>query len=920
MESRWLKRTVLIGLGGTGKGALLNAKKKFIETFGEIPPLVKFLLIDTTSAHTDTLKATTPDGTSKDVKLEPSEVLFIEARGASLLPQVHSEIRQWFPPKAALKANILSGAGQIRCLGRLALFANARIVYDSLLDLLAQARNYQNERPSSRLQHVYKAYSSHLTVCVTGSLAGGTGSGTFLDIALILRDILPDEDQLFGYLLLPDVYINRPGTQNVEANAYGALVELDHHMSLQGSRSYSFGGSSIKVDKKPFDMVFLVNNQNRREKAFTRIEELTELLGLGIFLVSGPLGKEQADVFDNIVMQLSEQQGSFHGKSAHYASFGVSELVFDPSRIDLQQSIWRATAVRNDLLARGGPINVSRFEIELQRLQDLPLIPDPNTSISASAIEQSAQAHQEGTRLLAAQTIDQQWFDGIDILIKTQLHEAFEQRQGLTDAVDWLQKLHDLVGASLQDYQDSLNTATDGKKASLEDIMARSARKSLWETIQSWFGIKPRIDQDSIDQLAQAVTYLAHQTALQDALKKLKSRIEEHQHNIERAVNQVGNWSDHFIEEQKAALVQLRRIRDRDSHPFTLTLPPPHINDEAATIQSVRDHIDRLRSDGLETFLDNISGSMDQLCRGTHQTTDLRSWLRGILSHSEGDKLSATDSETLEATRNTLEELDALSAPAWNYHDAWVSDPRVGRREQVHILGVDSTDSDDPHPLIDERIQGIFAGNIHAKQKLKVVGTGNATRVYYYKIEASIPAFALRRIEMYREKYQQLSESRSFHLHRDWEKDLPDLLPSPSTEKAYEVWTKARLFGLIRDQPDYAYQTDRDGYTHWRSLGSSAQVAFEGFHRDFFGYMELEARVAEGEFAINNSNRSVALLERVEEALGNRQNLLEEASPDDANHKIFKKEARVLENWARALRNYRPESNADRFPQFNPGS
>ncbi|GIW44762.1 MAG: hypothetical protein KatS3mg077_2044 [Candidatus Binatia bacterium] len=351
-QERFLKRTILIGLGGTGKHALLHAKRKYIETFGEVPPLVKFLLIDTTPAVTDQLEARTPGGEVRKVRLTPSEVLFIEARGASMLPQVNDEIRSWFPPKADLKANIISGAGQIRALGRLALFANARIVYDTFRDLLSQARDYRTERVRADWEFVYEPYSPHLTVCVVASLAGGTGSGVFLDVGMILRDLLKDEEQLFAYLLLPDIYVNRPGTQNVEANAYGALRELDYYMSLPGTHCYQFGGREIEVRKKPFDMVFLVNRENRAGKVFNEIEDMGELLGMGIFLMSGPLGKEQADVFDNIVMQLAEQQGTYHGRKAHYASFGVAELQFLPER--LQSGLLTGVA------AEPGPLAPSR--------------------------------------------------------------------------------------------------------------------------------------------------------------------------------------------------------------------------------------------------------------------------------------------------------------------------------------------------------------------------------------------------------------------------------------------------------------------------------------------------------------------------------------------------------------------------------
>ena len=38
-----LRRTLLIGLGGTGFNAILNAKKMFYENYGEIPPMIGFI-------------------------------------------------------------------------------------------------------------------------------------------------------------------------------------------------------------------------------------------------------------------------------------------------------------------------------------------------------------------------------------------------------------------------------------------------------------------------------------------------------------------------------------------------------------------------------------------------------------------------------------------------------------------------------------------------------------------------------------------------------------------------------------------------------------------------------------------------------------------------------------------------------------
>ena len=42
-----IKRCLYVGLGGTGLNALLHTKKMFVETYGEVPPMIGFLGIDT---------------------------------------------------------------------------------------------------------------------------------------------------------------------------------------------------------------------------------------------------------------------------------------------------------------------------------------------------------------------------------------------------------------------------------------------------------------------------------------------------------------------------------------------------------------------------------------------------------------------------------------------------------------------------------------------------------------------------------------------------------------------------------------------------------------------------------------------------------------------------------------------------------
>ena len=45
-----ITRTLYVGLGGTGVKAILRTKQCFIDAYGEVPPMVGFLAIDTDTA------------------------------------------------------------------------------------------------------------------------------------------------------------------------------------------------------------------------------------------------------------------------------------------------------------------------------------------------------------------------------------------------------------------------------------------------------------------------------------------------------------------------------------------------------------------------------------------------------------------------------------------------------------------------------------------------------------------------------------------------------------------------------------------------------------------------------------------------------------------------------------------------------
>ncbi|MFC4427129.1 tubulin-like doman-containing protein [Deinococcus navajonensis] len=833
-----LKRTVLIGLGGTGKDALLHAKRKYIETFGEVPPLVSFLVIDTTNDNASSIPATRPDGSVEDVKLKASELLHIVARGASSLPKVNDEIREWWPAKASLKSNILSGAGQVRALGRLALFANARLVYDTLRNTLASARDYANVRTGADARAIYESMSPNLTVCVAGSIAGGTGSGTFLDVALILRDLLSDEDQLFGYLVLPDIFTPNPGTQNVEPNAYGALLELDHLMTRDDTWSYPFGGRRITVRKKPFDMAFLVNRQNRAGKTFNDKENLSELIGMGMFLAGGPLGKEQADIFDNIVVQLTEGQGKFYGKTAHYAGFGAAELQFEPGSLDAQRS---ARTLQDALTFLSATTRTPALKLPLL---DVPAAPEdagnlrfevPGVHEEAgrwSAIAADLRAAITSTR--GARLRERQHeLTALETALESELQSLFAQGYTFSDLVAALNAVHSDLNKRIAAQEATSETLRQGLDDQLEKTGRNVESNAQAQKPQGGFlrkaaEVSPVLNRRGLDRMALAAVTVGDASASAEQLRLLAQRIVARRDRLSESRERLSRWFTDRLAQQGRTVHGPRT----ENRPFTLVVPPAYLPQTALKQSHDPEQAAALlRALTLPALEQPQPAGVLQAAFQSQQAADLRGWLSGAVTQAPGTPQRSE-------VERTFRELDAISAPCWDYQDAWVSNPAVGHLEQLNILGVENRR--DAHPVFHPTIQDVFAGHLH---KFQTVSTGDPQRVILYKIEAAIPAFALANAQVYREKYMMQRDNASYHIHREWEA-LPDLAPLPDQAEAMDLWVRARITGRVRVKDGrYQYASDREGSERWYDLGRNVPDAFSALGSNFFLFKELERLV-----------------------------------------------------------------------------
>ena len=383
-----LRRALFIGLGGTGAISLHLLKKRYYEVYGHVdeennrlPEFVKFLVFDTDKNSVLGRKpevAFNPfaggEGKGKrfEVNFDANEVVGVSAENCKELilnPENEKTFDGWVPLKNKTVIDQLndlkSGAGQIRLFGRVAFFFNA----DKIRAAIEKAINdIQLVDMANDHFEPLDVGSFDIDINIVASIAGGTGSGMFMDTAIACRDILKNgsnniDGRIRGFFVLPEIFLKSglPGNFNrVVPNAAGALKEIDLFMdfydstqmeTLQEQGNYSMdtniwspqrspinevedadeltvrylGQTTSRISGKPFDEVYLIGQSNENGATFNKVEDLCEVVAKGLFSNSISLSTKLQSLDDNYKAAALP----FKGKSSWVRSVGVSELIYN---------------------------------------------------------------------------------------------------------------------------------------------------------------------------------------------------------------------------------------------------------------------------------------------------------------------------------------------------------------------------------------------------------------------------------------------------------------------------------------------------------------------------------------------------------------------------------------------------------------
>ncbi len=338
-----LKRTLYVGIGGTGVDTLLKVKENFIDIYGEVPPMIGFLAIDTDKAtNGKSLKSSL----GETIRLEQSETLVCSVKGALSIYNINSTKFDWVPRKNvnALSGISGGGAGQVRSNGRFIALFNQKKIENAIGAAITNITKLIPIESKFAVDKNEDGVERPVYINVVASIAGGTGSGMLIDVLYIIRESLKNtnEIRLFPWIVLPEIFramASGPAMANVLYNSYGALRTLDYFMHYDPKTpAINFGYATIK--EPLFEYAYIINNTNSAGTSFRNIGDITDVMAKSMFLPTNEMGAAIDSPFDNISNMKLGGAYDVLNKKAWAASASSAELIYD------RQAVGRVYAYR----------------------------------------------------------------------------------------------------------------------------------------------------------------------------------------------------------------------------------------------------------------------------------------------------------------------------------------------------------------------------------------------------------------------------------------------------------------------------------------------------------------------------------------------------------------------------------------------
>ncbi len=842
-----LKKSLFIGLGGTGVKSILYAKAKIKAIYGEIPPMVRFLALDTDKYKPIRLSD------EVEVSLEANEYLHMQVPNGLQFIKANDHAAEFFPEKNLKNAGaIVRGAGQIRSLGRLALMRNYHEVQKRLNEEILQLRNF-----AVGYNDKFSTSGNDLQISVICSTSGGTGAGTFLDIPYIMKNTgqLSNQDRLIAYLLFPDIFKQFSGTRNVEPNCYASFKELDFMLEGHLAGQYIDYGRQqhVPIEGGPYDIVFTVNNVNNKNDAYTEPTDLNNFIGTGLFLSTGIISEKGDSTWDNLGKQVDDFL-AIEQKAPHYCSFGISELYYNGSvlseiyarKLSLQV-IDRLTGGHEDLSKL---VNEKIDEWEIRENNDADQVIDAILSRTSKRSPETMEKYSKGASK-EIQTLATNFINAVTdnaeakasegqnelatkkmVVIDEYLENNLNRENGLSFVLNFLDQFLGMMNAhkiEMETEKKEFIAQRDKLVGSYKNFVA-----DIEDAEDSFFFKRSKNIQLACEDYMAEVTReanLVHEIKRREKaylfFNKLVQYCEEKKLKYESLRSDLSKVYSDFQE-----FIQTQEFKKGATKPFIINLHEDHFDKTtpAPNDLSFGDLINTLNEKGMPIS----SWSSLKLAEIEEVLLDYTRKSSKAQVFTDKSLDSVMNELPLARRRQIIHDLDRRAEPLWRYNKSYILETAT-----IYLIGLNSMDQS---ALFVEEEGRQLVDTIPGRKSYAV--TNEANRIYFYKMEAAAPAFTIANMQQYKQKYDNQNARYDYHVDRKWSKLMEqmgyDIFPSGEDEDNVLSWALSNAFGFIVKEGRKAYQikspqTGSPTSDYWVSLGAEdRKEAFDAFSKRKF--------------------------------------------------------------------------------------
>lgn len=843
-----LRRTLFIGLGGTGMNALLHTKKMLYDTYGEIPPMIGFLGIDTDGGvYNKSIPA--KDGTL--VSLSVAEQLPICVSNPTQTYSRTPSKFSWLPKSNAGALSALNiGAGQVRSNGRFAITIHEDDVRNRIQSKIGQIKSasiIDNEK--------YGLLSNDLEIHMIFSISGGTGCGTFLNMAYLIRSIEPGV-KLSAYAVMADVFramMQGAAMVRVRPNAFGAIKDLDYLMHLDPVSTpveIQWLREVTKVNERPFTAFYFIDNQNANGDMFSNVDELCEMISLALVTSIGELSVATASVSDNVAKVISDGSMDLVNKKAWAAGFGVSEIVYDGASLS---NIYAQKARQQliNLMLNGGcddPSQIANNWIDNTHIRenlgkddviDYFMVPDSPRKLDDLDNPENPRPESEHFTNIISQEKNEVLNDKLEALkvkvslsLDKLLSEQINRQCGVFLCENILHSINSQVNlciaemkneiAKLNDELPLLESRRDSNCKELSDCMSTFFKRGKKELIQDVCDITMKIAKHKRELKRRELSREFYNWLYSEVSSRF-DRI-----NIISANLQA-------VRTQSSDIIEKIRQNIGNTSFFQIDLAINEVADVVCAPSDIvfDDFVKSMATEGGLMSIANMSAAQTgarlmQFVEKLPRTIQYASrTVEIVLDEKNDDELRLLCNRALQKSLPLFTynyrgyDADVKSYPADSYY-VGVADKKKSRLAKDNFL----------------------KNLVHGGSNMDFASTGIEDRIIIYRQIGVLPVFTLTALDNYEEEYNRFEVEKEFTSHWDAElcqrmaKERFSLEPRDeiSENKALELWVQGIIYGFItRDAARDMYQVKSRGMggqplTGFKvDLGSSRGEAFRLF-------------------------------------------------------------------------------------------